>query len=95
VVLDRWWWSTVAYGWYGGHLAAQGVEESAFGMIDSVWLQHRADVVFLFLTPYRLDELNRDAVHDGYTRLAAQHPMLTVEVPAGTPTAQRTSSQRT
>ncbi|MHA6620307.1 dTMP kinase [Pseudonocardia sp. DLS-67] len=88
VVLDRWWWSTVAYGWYGAHLAGQGVEESAFfGMIDSVWLQHRADVVFLFLTPYQLDELNRDAVHDGYTRLAAQHPMLTVEVPIGTPDA--------
>ena len=26
VVLDRWWWSTVAYGWFGGRLAAEGVD---------------------------------------------------------------------
>jgi dTMP kinase len=25
VVLDRWWWSTVAYGWYAGQLATAGV----------------------------------------------------------------------
>lgn len=87
-VLDRWWWSTVAYGWFGGHLGAEGVEQAAFfGMIDSVWCRHQADVVFLFMTPYRRDELNRDAVYDGYTRLAAQHPTLTVEVPASTPDA--------
>lgn len=88
-VLDRWWWSTVAYGWYGGQLGALGVEHTAFfGMIDAVWRAHRADVVLLFLTPYQRDELNRDAVRHGYTRLAAQHPALTVEVPAGSPDAR-------
>jgi len=25
LVLDRWWWSTVAYGWYGGHRAGRNI----------------------------------------------------------------------
>lgn len=88
VVLDRWWWSTVAYGWYGARLAAAGVNEAAFrGMIDAVWSRQAADVVFLFMTPYEHDELNRDAVRDGYARLAAHHPDITIEVPASNPAA--------
>lgn len=84
VLLDRWWWSTIAYGWYGGHLAAAGVDESAFlALIDAVWASHAADLVFLFTTPYEHDRLNRDAVRNGYTTLAARHPDITIEVPAG------------
>jgi thymidylate kinase len=85
VVLDRWWWSTVAYGWYGGHLAESGVSESAFfGMIDAIWSSQPADLVFLFSTPYARDDLNRDDVRHGYRQLAAQHALITVEVPFGT-----------
>jgi dTMP kinase len=35
--LDRWWWSTVAYGWYAGHLAANVSESAFFGVIESIW----------------------------------------------------------
>ncbi|WP_158879586.1 dTMP kinase [Amycolatopsis anabasis] len=86
VVLDRWWWSTVAYGWHGGHLADLGVSESAFfGMIDAIWSSQPADLIFLFTTPYAHDDLNREDVSRGYHQLAAQHASVTVEVP---PSAQ-------
>lgn len=82
VVLDRWWWSTVAYGWYGGNLADAGVDESSFfGLIDSVWASQPADVVFLFTSPFVRDELNRDQVRRSYTDLARKHASITVEVP--------------
>jgi dTMP kinase len=82
VVLDRWWWSTVAYGWYAGHLLDAGVPEAVFrGMIDVVWSNQPADVVFLFTTPFQHDELNRDEVLRGYNDLAAEHTRITVTVP--------------
>jgi hypothetical protein len=82
VMLDRWWWSTVAYGWYAGQLAAVGVTPELFrGVIDSVWAEQIADLLFLFTTPYEHDELNRDEVARGYADLAAEHPAITVTVP--------------
>jgi len=82
VVLDRWWWSTVAYGWYAGQLATAGITKALFrGVIDSVWAGQTADIVFLFTTPFEHDELNRDEVARGYTDLAAEHPAITVTVP--------------
>lgn len=88
VVLDRWWWSTVAYGWYGGGLGDSGLDEGIFfGLINAVWSPLPADVVFLFTTPYQRDELNRDSVRRGYAALAAQYPGLAVQVPSGDPQA--------
>ncbi|MBT2234420.1 hypothetical protein [Nonomuraea sp. NEAU-A123] len=82
VVLDRWWWSTVAYGWYGCDLASLGVDESAFfGMINAIWASQPADLVFLFTSPFERDELNRDQVRRGYETLARQHASMTLEVP--------------
>ncbi|MEU0880134.1 hypothetical protein ABZ345_16160 [Lentzea sp. NPDC005914] len=86
LILDRWWWSTVAYGWFGGRLAEVGMTETAFfGLIDAVWSQQRADMVFLFTTPYVEDALNRDDVRRGYAHLAAQYSNITVTVPATEP----------
>lgn len=86
VVLDRWWWSTVAYGWYGGSLAESGISEAVFfEMIDAIWSGQPADIVFLFATPYERDELNRGSVREGYARLVERHGPITVEVPRGTP----------
>ena len=80
--LDRWWWSTVAYGWYGAGLAVSGLEESVFfGLIESVWSAQQADVVFLFMTPHESDRLNRDEVRSGYAALATAHEAITVAVP--------------
>lgn len=82
VVLDRWWWSTVAYGWFGGlrdHLS----EDAFFGAIDMVWGGLDADVVFLFLETYEDDSHNVSTVADGYQSLAAGHPDIVVEMPPG------------
>jgi thymidylate kinase len=86
LVLDRWWWSTVAYGWFAGGLAAAGVSaEVFFGMIDTVWQTQPADVVFLFTTPFENDELNRNDVRRGYESLADQYSNIAVRVPPITP----------
>jgi dTMP kinase len=82
VILDRWWWSTVAYGWFGG-LRDHLDEASFFGAIQMVWGGLEADVVFLFLETYEEDSHNVSAVVDGYRSLAAEHPTVAVEVPAG------------
>lgn len=80
--LDRWWWSTIAYGWYGAELARSGLNKSVFfGLIESVWSAQQADVVFLFMKPHESDRLNRDEVRRGYVALAAEHESITVAVP--------------
>lgn len=80
--LDRWWWSTAAYGWYGSGLAGSGLSKSVFfGLIESVWSGQQADVVFLFMTLHESDRLNRDEVRSGYAALAAGHEAITVSVP--------------
>lgn len=84
--LDRWWWSTFAYGWYGARLSETGLEKSVFtGLIDSVWSAQPADAVYLFMTPHEHDRLNRDEVRSGYQALAAEHDAVTVMVPPGKP----------
>src|ERR1700684_2846410 len=51
LVLDRWWWSTVAYGWYGGDIQQTGISEAAFReLIARIWAPIPASMVFLFLT---------------------------------------------
>ena len=86
VVLDRWWWSTMAYGWYAGRVAEHGVDEALFrDLIGTVWAGQQADVVFLFTTPYERDGHNRSEVHEAYELLAAEHPDLTVRVPRLSP----------
>lgn len=85
VVLDRWWWSTVAYGQRAVH-EAYGMDEALFrGLIDTIWSRAEADVVFLFTTPYQRDELNREPVREAYEQLAMQNPGLTVRVPRADP----------
>lgn len=86
LVLDRWWWSTMAYGWYGGHVADTGLSKSAFReLIDCIWAPVTASIVFLFLTPREEDANNVDGVADGYRTLAACHTGNVAHVPALTP----------
>ena len=52
LVLDRWWWSTMAYGWYGGPVRQSGLSESDFRrLIEAIWAPITAAVVFVFLEP--------------------------------------------
>lgn len=86
VILDRWWWSTFAYGWDGGDLAAAGITPDGFkNLVDSIWSPVSASVIFLFDEPYAGDVNNSDLVRAGYRRLAHEYNTLTVRVSRGEP----------
>lgn len=85
VILDRWWWSTFAYGWFTGEIPTAGITETAFrNLVDSIWSPVTASVVFLFDKPYQEDSNNADPVLNGYQQLAANFAN-TVRVPQGDP----------
>lgn len=86
VVLDRWWWSTLAYGWYSGDFPASGVTELTFrNLIDSIWSPLTASVIFLFDRPYQEDANNSDPILIGYHELATAYQDITVHVIQGEP----------
>lgn len=88
LVLDRWWWSTLAYGWFGANLANHGVHEEVFrGLIESVWAPIVADLVLVFTTPYTADPLNLQGVRDAYRSLSVAAGDQALQVPAGDPDA--------
>ncbi|WP_396911353.1 MazG nucleotide pyrophosphohydrolase domain-containing protein [Mycolicibacterium sp.] len=74
LILDRWWWSTLAYGWYANPVAA-GISQDAFrSLINQIWSPIHADVVFVFLHPHLPDDNNVQGVLAGYEALAAADP---------------------
>jgi dTMP kinase len=86
LVLDRWWWSTLAYGWYGGSVEQSGITEQSFhNFIDAIWFPITPSVVFIFLEPHRLDSNNSQGVEAGYRALLEQHTGLAVVVSSDTP----------
>lgn len=86
VLLDRWWWSTVAYGWHSGEVPRDGLSEDVFrGLIDSIWGEVHASVIFIFGEPHEEDANNLAAVKEGYRILAYQHEHATVDVPLAEP----------
>lgn len=81
LVLDRWWWSTLAYGWYGGSIQRSGLSEGSFReLIDAIWSPIVPSVVFVFLEPHQIDGNNNEGVEAGYRALIGQHPGLAVVV---------------
>jgi dTMP kinase len=88
LVLDRWWWSTLAYGWYGGSVEKSGLSEQSFrGLIDAIWSPVIPSVVFVFLEPHQLDSNNSQGVEAGYRTLLDRHSELAVVVSSDTPEA--------
>lgn len=82
LILDRWWWSTMAYGWYGGSVQQSGLSEADFSrLINAVWAPIDAAVVFVFLDPHADDANNSDAVASGYRALMRRHSDVAVAVP--------------
>lgn len=85
LVLDRWWWSTLAYGWYGGSVEQSGLSEKSFlDLIGTIWSPVTPSVVFVFLEPHQLDSNNNQGVEAGYRALLQQYPDLAVIVPNDT-----------
>ncbi len=86
LVLDRWWWSALAYGWYGGPVRGSGLSEKSFReLIDVIWAPVVASVVFVFLEPHQVDSNNLAGVEVGYRTLLDQYPDLSVVVSGGSP----------
>ncbi len=82
LVLDRWWWSTMAYGWYGGGVRSSGVDEATFrSLVAAIWAPIRADLVCLFDQPHTADANNSPAVRGGYLTLASAETSTTLSVP--------------
>ena len=82
LVLDRWWWSTIAYGWFGG-LDRAVTREDFFGSVEMVWRGFDADLIFLFLSSFKEDAHNSPEIEQGYRRLAEDSPSHVVNVPRG------------
>jgi thymidylate kinase len=81
LVLDRWWWSTMAYGWYAGDVSRSGLSEEVFRkLVESIWAPIEPAAVFLFLSPYLDDANNVPGLIDGYRTLADQYAGTVVEV---------------
>jgi thymidylate kinase len=87
LVLDRWWWSTLAYGWFGGSVEQSGLSEQCFReLIGTIWKPINPSVVFVFLEPHQLDRNNNQGVAAGYLALLDQYADEAVSVPHDTPT---------
>jgi len=83
VLLDRWWWSTVAYGWYSGDIPQSGIPKQAFmNVIESIWSPLTASVIFVFDQPYEADGNNSDPIYSGYQELAGEAEDTAVRVPS-------------
>lgn len=84
VVLDRFWWSTVAYGLSDPQFGF-GPDDAATvkALMDSIWADAAPSVVFLFTSVHDADHRNRIEVMNAYAELAAKFSPTTVLVPDG------------
>ena len=83
LILDRWWWSALAYGWYGGSVKQSGLSESSFReLINTIWAPIVPSVVFVFLEAHHLDTNNTRGVQAGYRSLVEEYTDLAVVVPS-------------
>lgn len=84
VVMDRFWWSTIAYGYFGGNLFEKGVSLDLFEKIVQIPTQgYKPSIVFLFTHPWLDDPHNNERVEAGYQYLAEQHADITVPIDVG------------
>ncbi|WHP18934.1 hypothetical protein [Cellulomonas sp. ES6] len=82
VLLDRWWWSTIAYGWYSGDIPEGGITKQAFmNVVQNVWSPLTASVIFVFDEPYEDDSNNSRPIRNGYRELASEAQALAARVP--------------
>jgi dTMP kinase len=82
LVLDRWWWSTLAYGWFGGSVEQSGLSIQNFReLIDAIWKPIHSSLNFVFLEPYQIDGNNNEGVDAGYRALLKESGHSSITVP--------------
>lgn len=81
VFLDRFWWSTVAYGWEG--LRGRFSKRALRDLCQAVWEGVEPVVVYLFLEPLKHDRHNTRHVRRGYEWLAEEFSDIVTLVPSG------------
>jgi dTMP kinase len=84
VIMDRFWWSTVAYGFFGGGLHERMGFNHFMQLASAPAWGVYPDIIFMFLEPWTEDRHNTVGVIDGYNFLAETAecvlvPKLTVE----------------
>lgn len=82
LVLDRWWWSTVAYGFYGGHLSSRMTRERFDTIVNAVWGGFDADIIVVLLEPHVSDRHNVEEVAEGYRHLIGESETPVLELSA-------------
>jgi hypothetical protein len=83
VLMDRNWWSAVAYTWSGGLSHTWELPEF-IKMVTLPTMGWHPSAYFLFNKPYVEDDHNTPPVQAGYSVLAARYPQFTWTVPGGT-----------
>lgn len=86
VVMDRCWWSTIAYGWFGHNLSNYISLETFqdLAMLPTCNALGRftlPDLVFLFTEEYEWDKHNTPEVAEGYKHLYNVYAPQTIRVP--------------
>lgn len=88
VFMDRCWWSTIAYGFFGGGLGGR-ISYDLFEKIATLPEEGRhPDIVFLFTQPHKADRHNTEQVLSGYHFLAEKYSHITHLVSPGDETSQ-------
>lgn len=85
VVMDRCWWSTIAYGYFSGNLQYAVPDYEFFERLAKLPTQGmEPDVVFVFMRAWRKDRHNTTALIAGYNSLIERYPDVVETVPADT-----------
>lgn len=80
VLMDRSWWSTIAYGWYGTDLS-ESIDLETFLKVAQLPAEGLLpNVVFVFLDPWATDPHNSAEVRSGYEDLSRRFSDVAVRV---------------
>lgn len=82
LIMDRWWWSTYAYGFRGAELDTRIPQNIYMNTLATVWSGFSADCVFLFQYPLVPDHNNNAEVAKGYEEVAEVGGGSVVRVPS-------------
>lgn len=87
VLLDRCWWSTVVYGWYGSEEVRElyPTVERFCALAQTPAQHHMPDLLFYHSHTWSEDNHNTKAVRDGYVALHRMFRSYSLEVPPLSP----------